>query len=373
MIKKITPLLILALGLPVLFNSCSKSKSSSDTSNNNFDKAGMLTYIADNIIIPQYSDLQKKIATFQTTADAFLVAPNTATQTIAKDAYKAMHLSYMAVELFNGFGPAYTANFESYVNFFGGLGSTDPDLNGFTVDKTTIENNITIGNYNLQTTSYNSFYSQGFCAIGYLFFSENAIANFGNNTSKRVQYAKDVIARLKSLTDKVLADWANYRTTFIANTKSDVGSPIGSLGNQMAYEIDALKGPRIGWPLGKQSNGQIFPERVEGYYTQNSVALAIANLKNIRKIFTANNSGKGFSDYLNALGKDAISKQILNQFDITQAKLEAIPDPLSNSLSTNAANVNAAYSEIQNLLKYIKTDMLSALSIQINFMDNDGD
>ncbi len=370
MIKKLSTLLFILSATSFLLHSCKKTKTGKS---DNFDKSLMLTQIVDQIIIPNYSDFKTKANALKIATEAFLAAPNTATQAIIKDAYKAMHLSYMAVELFNGFGPAYTAHFESYINYFGGLSTTDPDLNGFTVDKTAIENNISSGTYNLQAFTYSSFYSQGLGTLAYLLFSGGSIDKFLNNATNRIKYTNDVVARLKSLTDKVVADWGTYRSAFISNTKSDVGSPIGNLGNQMAYQMDALKGPRIGWPLGKQSNGVVFPERVEGYYTENSIALAIANLKNIKKVFVANNSGKGFSDYLNALGKNVLSKQILNQFDLTISKLEAISDPLSTSLTSNASGVNAAYGEIQNLLKYIKTDMLSALSIQINFMDNDGD
>src|SRR4029079_8079493 len=115
-------------------------------------------------------------------------------------------------------------------------------------------NNITAGTYNLSAMTRSSFYSQGFPALNYLLFSPTAVSRFGTNTANRVAYVQAVLQRLKTLVDKVAADWGTYRSSFVANTKTNVGSPIGNIVNQLAFQMDVLKGPRIGWPLGKQSN-----------------------------------------------------------------------------------------------------------------------
>lgn len=359
-----------------VFIACSKSKGgdgSGTGGDSNFDKAAMLTAITDQLIIPGYSSLQQKINALQTTANNFADAPSVITQAAAIDAIKQAYLQYENVEAYNNLTPASVILFESFMNSFGGLTSSDILLNGFSVDITTIEDRIVSGSYNLGDYSNSNFYAQGFPALCYLVASPDAIDKFNSNTVNRVNYIKDVAARMKSLTDKVVSDWAIYRSTFISNTQSNVGSPIGNMVNAMAYEMDVLKGPRIGWPFGKQSNGQVFATKVEGYYIGSSVALAVTNLKNLKTLYTAGGSGKGFSDYLAALGKTALNTQILSQFDVVIAKLEAIPDPLSTSLTTQAAVVNTAYGEIQKLLTLLKTDMASALGVQISFMDNDGD
>ncbi|MBX3257726.1 MAG: imelysin family protein [Chitinophagaceae bacterium] len=361
--------------ISVIFLACSKgSKDAPDQGGNeNFDKTAMLTYYADKMIIPGYTAFQQKINALQAATTAFANAPSPATQTEAITALKTAHLQYQYIEAFNNLTPATSATLEYSVNFCGGLTNTDLLLNGFSVDSVTIENNISTGVYNLSEYSNKSFYSQGFPALGYLITGPNAIAKFTTNTANRVIYINDVAKRIKALTDQVVSDWGIYRTTFISNTQSNVGSPIGNLVNQMAYEMDVLKGPRIGWPFGKQSNGQVFSTKVEGYFTDNSIALAVANLKNLKLVYTAGGSRKGFSDYLNTLGKQNLNSLITSQFDITLAKLEAIPDPLSNSLTAEATAVNTAYGEIQKLLTLIKTDMASATGVQISFMDNDGD
>jgi hypothetical protein len=355
---------------------CSKSNDGGDNgSDNGFDKAGMLTNYADQMIIPAYKSLQDKVNGFQTLANTFLDTRNISTQQALLEAYKQLHLQYTRVEAYN-MGPAVVVAQEVYLNYNGGLDynfATNGELVGFSIDSTTIENNISSGSYDLTLYARNTFYAQGFAAISYLFFGPNAIQKFNNNTANRVKYAKDVINRMKSLVDKINTDWTAYRTDFVSNTKTNVGSPIGNMINSMAYEMDVLKGPRIGWPFGKQSNGIAFPTKVEAYFAGYSSALAQESIRNLKKIFTANGSGKGFSDYLKSLNREDLASQVTAQFDLLITKLEALPDPLSTTITAQPAKVEEAYKEIQKLLTLIKTDVASATGVQITFMDNDGD
>lgn len=355
---------------------CSKSNDDPGTGNEEtFDKTAMLTYFADEMIIPAYKALQNDVNEFQTLSDAFLEDRNETNQQALLDAYKKLHLQYTHVEAFN-LGPAVVSSLESYLNFSGGLDynfDTNGDLTGFSIDSATIESNISSGSYDLTQYTRNSFYAQGFSAIDYLFFGPGAIEKFNTNTENRVKYAKDVVSRIKSLVDKVNSDWSTFRSAFISNTKTDVGSPIGNMINNMAYELDLVKGPRIGWPFGKQSNGTAFPTKVEAYFAGNSAALAQESLKNLKDVFTAKASGKGFSDYLKALHKDDLAAQVNGQFDAVIEKLMALPDPLSSTITAEPAKVEEAYKEIQKLLTLIKTDVASATGVQITFMDNDGD
>lgn len=358
----------------MLFLSCSKS-SNPETETPSFDKTSMLTSYADNLIIPAYQALQEKINSLQTAANAFADDPSSTTQNAVKTAYKEAHLQYERVEVFN-FGPAVNSFLDLYTNFSGGLDysfSQAGELTGFSVDSVSIENNISTGNYDLTTYARNNFYAQGFPALNYLIFGPNAISKFESNTASRVKYVKDVTARLKLLTDKVANDWTAYRSTFISNTKTDVGSPIGNLINQFAYQMDMMKGPRIGWPFGKQSNGIVFATKSEAYFVGISRELAGENARNLKKAFSNNGNGKGISDYLVALKHETLRNDVMAQFDLVIAKIDAIPDPLSDSFTAQPALVENAYKEIQKLLTLLKTDVASATGVQITFMDNDGD
>jgi predicted lipoprotein len=356
------------------FYACNKPDStpSGDSVNSNgFDKTAMLKDYADGLIIPAYTALQQQLSALQTASEAFIQAPAPGSQAALKTAYTEAQLQYERVAAFQ-FGPAETALLDPYLNFSGGLDysfTTAGDLTGFSVDTATIETNIATGSYDLTSMQRSSFYSQGFAALSYLYFAPNAIARM---SPARAAYIRDVLGRMKALVDKVATDWTAYRGEFIANTKTNVGSPIGNIVNQLAYQMDLLKGPRIGWPLGKQSNGIVFATKTEAYYAGISVALAVENLAAAKNLYTAGN-GKGISAYLVSLSQAELNRDVLAQFDIALAKLRAIPDPLSASLTADAADVDAAYKEIQKLLTLLKTDVASATAVQITFMDNDGD
>ncbi|HTN18710.1 MAG TPA: imelysin family protein [Chitinophagaceae bacterium] len=363
------------LAVPVLLFSCNKS---TDNNTNNppgtagFDKTAMLTYYADEMVIPAYTAMQQKLTALQTATDAFVTAPSVSSQASLKTAYTEAHLQYERIACFQ-FGPAETALLDIFMNFSGSLDynfNTDGELTGFSVDTTAIKNNIETGSYNFTSLTRSSFYTQGFPALNYLLFGSDAVSKM---EAKRAAYINAVLARMKSLVDKVSGEWSGYRSTFIGNTQTNVGSPIGNIVNQLAYHMDLMKGPRIGWPFGKQSGGKVFATKCEAYYAGISAALAVENLISLKKLYNGNASGKGISDYLIALNQASLNTDVLAQFDVAITTLKAIPDPMSDAFTAQASKIDAAYKEVQKLLTLLKTDVASATAVQINFMDNDGD
>ncbi|QPH39283.1 imelysin family protein [Pedobacter endophyticus] len=345
---------------------CSKKSSPSDEPVvNNFDKTAMLQNYADNLIIPAYTDLQTQLNTLNTAINSFLGNPTEANQQTLKAVFKTAYLSFERVS-FSQFGPAETVLLNNFLNTLPAMTNDDSDL-------VKIESSIQSGTYDLQATATAN--QQGFPALDYLLFASDAVTQLNDSGSaNRKKYIQDVMARMQSLTSGVLTNWkSSYRSQFVANTKSDAGSPIGYMVNQFAYEMDQLKGPRIGWPYGKQSAGVVFETKLEGYYSGISLSLAIENLTNLKRLYVGGSSGNGISAYLIALKKEKLNTDILSYFDNTIAKLKAIPEPLANSLTNNKPAVDAAYKDIQILLTALKTDMASALSVRITYTDNDGD
>ena len=356
------------------FFACEKS-TPGGPDDNGYDKTAMITNYADQLIIPRYQEMQQKMGALQTICEAYLAAPSQLTLSKLKLAYIAAHLQYEKIAAFQ-FGPAETQLLDIYANYSGGLDydfSSVGELTGFSIDTINIENNIATGNYNLVGLTRNSFYSQGFPALNYLIFEPKALDRFAVNPAGRAKYIRDVVSRLKGLIDQVAGDWTTYRADFVSNTKTNVGSPIGNLVNQLAYQLDLIKGPRIGWPFGKQSGGIVFANKTEAYYAGISAALAVENLSALKELYTGASSGKGLSDYLVALNRAALNDEVTAQFDVSIAALQSIPDPMSAAFTTEPAKVEAAYKEVQKLLTLLKTDVASATGVQITFTDNDGD
>ena len=339
---------------------CSKS-SNGDTDVNGADafKADMLTNYADNIIIPAYTDLQSKLGALDISLNTFLTTPSIATQADVKTTFRSAYLSYEKVSVAY-FGPGAALLLNNYINTFPAVASG-------------IEAGIQSGNYNFSLPVFSDSI-QGFSALDYLLFSTDAVQKFADvNAANRKKYAQDVMARMKLLAANTLTQWTgSYRTTFVTSLKTNVGSSIGNLVNQFAYEMDAMKGPRIGWPFGKLSNGIVFADKCEGYYSAITGELAVANLTSLKNYYTGG-EGKGIDDYLILLKKEQLNNDVLAQFEVAISALKAIPAPMSAAFSGNAPIVEAAYKEVQKLLTLLKTDVASATAVQITYMDNDGD
>jgi predicted lipoprotein len=345
----------------MLIVACSKKSDSATGAPtvNGFDKAGMLTNYADNLIIPAYSNLQQKLSALETATTTFLTTPNTTNQQALKVVFKDAYLQYEHISV-NQFGPAEKALLSNF-------------LNTFPTDKEVIDGNIKRGTYDLLVNS--SINQQGFPALDYLLFGTDAITRLtGPNAANTKKYIQDVLTRMKELNTGVLNTWnTSYRATFVGNTKSDASSPLAFMVNQFAFEMDQLKGPRIGWPYGKQSAGVQYPQNTEGFGAGISVALAVENLTSLKAMFNGGGSGKGMSDYLVALNKSQLSSDVLKQFDVALNSLKAVPDPLSTALVNNKSQIEAAYKEVQILLTLIKTDVASATGVRITYQDTDGD
>lgn len=357
--KRLWPVVLMVLTVVAVLYGCSKSDGGNNVDANKDFKIAMLTNYADNIITPAYTDLQTKLDLLDASVNAFLTAPSASTQQTLQTSFKNAYISYESVSAAY-FGPASSVLLNGYLNSF-----------PCTVAK--IETAIQTGVYNFnQPIASDSI--QGFPTLDYLLFSANSVQQFSDpGAANRKQYVQDIMVKMRSLVSNAVTQWnGNYRTTFINSTQTNVGSSIGYLINQFAFELDALKGPRIGWPFGKKSNDIVFADKCEGYYSGITKALAVANLISLKNYYTGGN-GDGIADYLVKLGREQLNNEVLAQFETALVALAAIPDPMSVSFTQNATIVDHAYGEVQKLLTLMKTDVASATAVQVTYMDNDGD
>jgi predicted lipoprotein len=358
-IMKRYKLLIATVFAGVLFYACNKDKGNNISSSNDAFKKNMLVNYADTLIIPAYQDLQSNLVLLERSSDSFLADPSVTTQASLRIQFKNAYVSFEGVSAIY-LGPAAALQLNNNLNVFPSAVSK-------------VEAGIQSGSYNFALTGASDSI-QGFPALDYLLFSSDAVQKFNEaGAANRKKYVSDIITRMKLIVANTVTQWnSGYRDNFTSSLQTNVGSSIGSLVNQFAYEMDALKGPRIGWPLGKQSNGIVFADKCEAWYSGITRDLAIANLTSLKKYYSGG-TGIGIDDYLVLLGKQQLNNDVLAQFNIALSALQAIPDPMSAAFSGSTATVETAYRETQKLLTLIKTDVASATAVQITYMDNDGD
>lgn len=375
--KFILPFLLTFIAL---LSACEKNKeldkdTDPDDSEAAFDRKAMLKNYGENLIIPGYEALNASVGGLENAASSFLSSPNKAELQTLQDRLIDAYRDWQVVSVYE-FGPAKDLALRSF-------------LNTFPTDTAQVEDNIATGSYDL--SDFDTEAEKGFPALDYLLFDpykgDSAVVNaFSSdaNASQRQDYLMDVIADLKGNVQQVLKGWrpsgGDHLSSFANATGTDVGSSLGLLVNELNYDLELIKNPEVGIPLGKKSMGNPKPKKCQAYYGERSKELAIAHLKALRDCYLGKgNAGdmRGLDDnlaHIDAQGSSGkLHKAIRDQFARTLDQLGKIPAPLSDAVVNNSSQVDAAYSELKKLVALLKSDMPSELGVQITYQDNDGD
>ncbi|MEP2275258.1 MAG: imelysin family protein [Reichenbachiella sp.] len=366
-------LLRVFLVLSVFLFSCDSG--SDESSDDNFDRAAMLTNWADHIIIPAYQNYKKELVDLKSVTLTFTNEVNESNLVALRDQWKTAYLSWQWVAMFE-IGQAETVSLQSYTNLF----PTSP---------TDIEENITAGNYNLELPSRRN--QQGFPAIDYLIngvgTSDAAIVSIFSdpNTGEGYRvYLSDLVERLNALTAEVVADWENgYRDTFVNNDASSATGAVNKVANDYIFYFEKnLRANKIGIPAGVFS-GTPDSKDVEAYFGADfskslyEEALVASQAFFNGQHYGSTTTGEGFSsylDYMNSIneGEDLV-KLINDQFVIIESTGSSLSDNLAEQVETDNSLMLQTYDELQKNVIYFKVDMLQALNIKVDYVDADGD
>ncbi|WP_299702982.1 imelysin family protein [uncultured Pontibacter sp.] len=338
-----------------------------------YDRQAMLANYADNLIVPGYQKFKTETDEMASAVTAFTTDPTAATLADARKEYQEAYLAWQEVSAYE-FGPADEQLLRS-------------NLNIYPTTTSQVENNISSGNYNLQTTANMS--AKGFPAMDYLLYGSASDAatvdqfTTAANAANRRKYLQDITNLIKEAADVTHTAWTTGDTakTFKETGGTAVGSSIGNLVNEFNYEMDLTKRAKVGIPSGRFSANTPVPDRVEAYYSNTSLALLERNLIALKATFmgesAAGANGPGLDDYLDHVdakyGDKNLSTAIIQQFDAALAAVAAMPGPLSQAVTSNPQAVTQVYDELQKLIVLTKTDMPAALGVTITYTDNDGD
>ncbi len=368
--------LFLVISFIAVAIACSSSDGGGGNSGDNYNRTVMLTNWADNIIIPSYTNYQTKIQTLLTDATAFTTTPTQSSLQNVRTSWLEAYKAYQTVTIFN-IGKAMEINFKERTNTY-------------PTNAAGIEANISAGSYNFSLLS--QFDRQGFPALDYVL---NGLAatdaetlgfyTTNGNAVKYKQYVTDLTAKLKADADLIVTDWnSGYRDTFVASNGNAVSSSVNKTTNLFVknFEKDIRSG-KIGIPAGIFSGGTLFPEKTEAFY-KNDVAkiLLIEALKAQKDFFngkhfnspTTGESLKSYLDFLNTVrdGQN-LSDIINNQFTTINTQVNLLNGSFSQQISTDNSKMLTAYDALQQNVVYTKLDMMQALNITIDYVDNDGD
>ncbi|WP_196885461.1 imelysin family protein [Aureivirga sp. CE67] len=366
MIKK-----VLFLFVAVLAISCGSDDSGSDGNGaDTFDRKVMLENWADNIIIPSYEDFQTKMNDLNSKTEVF-VADGSAEnlenlRTSWLNAYKAwQHVSMYEI------GKSEELTFRNFMNIY-------------PTSSTKIEQFVASGNYNLQLPS--TFDAQGFPALDYLLYgiSDAAVSYETVITDAHKDYLTAVVSRMKTLTDEVVADWeTGFREAFVGNSGSTASSSVNVMVNKYVFYYEKfLRAGKIGIPVGVFSSSAL-PEKVEGYYSAtNSKVLFEEALTAVQNFFNgkhygSNTTGESLKSYLVDLNakKDGagLDAAINSQWESARTFSQSVDANFANQIESDKNKMLGLYDEVQKAVILLKVEMMSAMSISVDYSDADGD
>lgn len=341
----------------------------------NFDREAMLENIADNIIIPAYQNFSSDMTILKTATSDFVATTDEANLVSLREAWLTVYVSWQSVSMYE-IGMAEAISLRNFMNVY-------------PVNTTNIESNISSGSYDLSSISQQD--EQGFGALDYLIngvsdSDTNIVGVFTDATTGAdyKEYLTNLVNRMDALTSQVVTDWtANYRGTFVNNSGSSATSSVDRIVNDFIFHYEKhLRAGKVGIPAGVFS-GSPLEDRVEGFYKGDiSKMLFNANLNALQDFFNGEHfsssatgqSLKTYLDFLNTIkdGED-LSALINNQFNVARTTAANLNDNFSEQVRTNNSLMLNAYDELQKNVVLIKVDMLQAISVNVDFVDADGD
>lgn len=348
-----------------------------DPINCNFDQQGLLTNYADEIIIPRFEQLNLALLFLVSSIQGFYANPTPGLLVEIRVTYGATYLAYQECSTF-AFGPGLINGIPFRERF-----------NTFPTNISTINQNIQSG-ANVASSPKSSV---GFPAIEYLVFGEQGTSTADLVTlfttdadaTARKAYLQQLAAEMKTTVASIVEGWSasggNYRQQFISSTGMADGSSLSLLVNEMSFDFETLKNFKFKIPLGKLNGGVVLPQTVEAFYSGGSVQLATKQVAAFQELYlgigTNGADDLGLYEYLKCLETESsgqlLADRMTDQFDAILDALALVPDPLSETLVSDKQIVDDAYDEMQMMVPLMKFEMTTALGVQINYQDNDGD
>lgn len=355
------------LFLMVLLSFYACEDTNTDHLDPSFDRGALLTSVANNLIIPNFTSLQSSVDDLAKAADIFLETTNVSNLVALQSAWVEAVKDHQHCSAF-GFGPANLP-----------LGPYAEVLGVFPVNEQKVAQNINNPNFDLPNSFDRDI--RGFYTIEYLIYgnsmgTEDLLASFDQG---KKDYLILILEELKNTVDGIVNEWnSNYLQTFIQNDGTSAGSSISLYYNSFVKDYENLKNFKLELPAGLTA-GQVEGDGslVEAYYSGISKDLILEHFQSSKNIWSGNaRSGAevlGFEAYLESVvgGPELIdqTKEAIIQIDNSIGNL---PDgPLSEIV--DSPEVKILRDRLQENTANFKSSLSSLLGISITFNSGDGD
>lgn len=357
--------------LVLLIVACGSSSNNENENPDNFNRKEMLTFWADQMIIPAYKDFEEKTNLLKTAVNTFTTDVTDANLTAVRNTWKNAYVSWQKASLFQ-VGKAQELNMVG-------------NMNTVPTNVSLIKSYAESGSYNLESPNLSAV--QGFPAIDYLLNGQGTNAETitfyttAANAAKYKTYLNDITNRVQNLTKLVYNDWkGSYRQEFIDNDGYSISSSVDKMVNfyVIPFYEKQLRDGKIANPSGART-GTADVKLVEGYYkkdiSKELFTTALLATKNFFKGvgYNGTSTGKSLQQYLEFLNRKDLADIINNKFTAIDQKASLLENDFTSQIQTDKVKFLETYDAMQSLLKSFKPDMMSAMSITNTSTDSDND
>jgi hypothetical protein len=370
MLKKNIPYFTLLFMLLISF-SCSESSGLKEELAGSFDRQLLLENVTDNIILPAFEDFTEKLAALDESVASFVDTQNAVNLEEVQMRWVEAYKIWQHIEMFK-------ISKAEEIYFI-------EKMNTYPASISKIEYNIDTSEFDLE--SNNNWVAQGFPTLDYLLFgiedNNTSTLLFYQNTENiaYLNYFQAVVSQMVSITEIVSQDWIVSRDNFVSSSENSATSSLNLLTNDFIFYFEkGLRTNKFGIPAGVFSANNVRVANVEAYYNSTiSKTLSLEALKAVHKFFKGQSynttgTGESLQSYLNYMTETStLSNLVLTKFNEAERLITELDENFEEQINTNNDSMVSVFKKLQEGVVLLKTDMLSVLSISVDYIDADGD
>ncbi|HVR18775.1 MAG TPA: imelysin family protein [Polyangiaceae bacterium] len=330
----------------------------------------LLKGLGEQVFLPRYVEFEERVGEVRQQADALCADPSDDTLAAVRDAWWEARAPWKRNE---------TVAFGPYL---------PPDSYGAAIDfwpcRVASVDAVLVGTEPIEPSLLGAA-AKGMPAFEYLIYdpARDPVTEIGDDP-RFCEYLGAVGVDLAEDATAIRAAWDPAEGDFLgelveagrgSKTYDSIEMALGAVVNRLVYDLEALRGEKLGVPLGMRTGGTVQPDSAESRFSGRSLEDVRDGVRGIEEVVfgAAVEKPASLAGYLDGIGRDDLVPALREAFDASYAALDAVPQPLTEAVVTNPELVQASIDALGELQRLIQTDVINAMGLMLTFTDADGD
>lgn len=331
-----------------------------------------LSQTVNELLLPWHQSFAQQATLLNTSAERFCQNPSNGGEfTATQDAWRDAMLAWQDLQIIN-FGPVAESNQAWRIQFW-------PDRHNRVAQKVDA---LLAGEAPISSTSLSeaNVLVQGLSAMEYVLFDprKGQLKTYENPRS--CEYLVAVSANVQNIAQALYLAWqpqgGNFVATLLSPGESNLAyatenDSLAAILGAIVSNLEALKNRKISQPFGGQpGEGHSNPFKAELWRSGLSLTAMRQQLNADRTLFVS-----AITPVLKAKNMDALAQQVEQHLAQAEKQLQSIPEPLFDTLKDAGLlpHWQQVWQQLGQALVKLKTDVPTALQVQLGFNANDGD